>query len=66
MVEIHEEEHGLYMTSGSGTYLLEDQEHHIERDDFIHMAPYCPQSFRADSSEGAEYLLYKDVFRDGF
>jgi (S)-ureidoglycine aminohydrolase len=66
MVEIHEEEHGLYMTAGSGVYLLEGGAYHVERDDFIYMAPYCPQSFRADPNDGAEYLLYKGTFRDGF
>jgi glyoxylate utilization-related uncharacterized protein len=30
------------------------------------MAPYCPQFFRPQGSDDAEYLLYKDVFRDGF
>ena len=34
--------------------------------DFIYMAPYCPQSFVATGDEPAEYLLYKDVYRDGF
>jgi (S)-ureidoglycine aminohydrolase len=34
--------------------------------DFIYMAPYCPQSFTAADDTPAEYLLYKDVFRDGF
>jgi glyoxylate utilization-related uncharacterized protein len=29
------------------------------------MAPYCPQGFRAGPG-GASYLLYKDVYRDGF
>jgi glyoxylate utilization-related uncharacterized protein len=29
------------------------------------MGPYCPQSFLA-ADEPSEYLLYKDVFRDGF
>jgi (S)-ureidoglycine aminohydrolase len=33
--------------------------------DFIYMAPYCPQSFVA-GDEPSEYLLYKDVWRDGF
>jgi glyoxylate utilization-related uncharacterized protein len=33
---------------------------------FIYMAPYCPQSFVADATTGAEYLLYKDALRDGF
>ncbi len=64
-VEIHDEEHGLYMTAGGGTYLLEERELPVEAGDFIYMAPYCPQSFVA-GPEGAEYLLYKDVWRDGF
>jgi len=63
MVEIHDEEHGLYMTAGGGRYLLDREEHRVERGDFIYMAPYCPQGFVADASDGAEYLLYKDVFR---
>jgi (S)-ureidoglycine aminohydrolase len=64
-VEIHDEEHGLYMTAGGGTYLLEEDEHDVTAGDFIYMAPYCPQSFVA-GDEPSEYLLYKDVWRDGF
>ena len=64
-VEIHDEEHGLYMTAGGGTYLLEDREREVRAGDFIYMAPYCPQSFLA-ADEPSEYLLYKDVYRDGF
>jgi (S)-ureidoglycine aminohydrolase len=65
-VEIHDEEHGLYMTAGAGAYLLGDEEHPVRAGDFIYMAPYCPQSFTATGAEPAEYLLYKDVWRDGF
>jgi (S)-ureidoglycine aminohydrolase len=64
-VEVHDEEHGLYMTAGGGTYLLERDEHEVTAGDFIYMAPYCPQSFVA-GDEASEYLLYKDVWRDGF
>jgi (S)-ureidoglycine aminohydrolase len=64
-VEIHDEEHGLYMTAGGGTYHLDGQDFEVRQDDFIYMAPYCPQSFLA-ADEPSEYLLYKDVFRDGF
>jgi len=64
-VEIHDEEHGLWMTGGDGTYLLDGEEVEVEQNDFIYMAPYCPQSFRA-GPQGAEYLLYKDAWRDGF
>jgi (S)-ureidoglycine aminohydrolase len=65
-VEIHDEEHGLYMTAGSGLYLLGTRHHEVQEGDFIYMAPYCPQSFVATGTEPAEYLLYKDVYRDGF
>jgi (S)-ureidoglycine aminohydrolase len=65
-VEIHDEEHGLYMTEGGGTYLLDAEWHEVAEGDFIYMAPYCPQSFTASGPGPAEYLLYKDTWRDGF
>jgi (S)-ureidoglycine aminohydrolase len=65
-IEIHDEEHGLYMTEGRGTYLLGTEEHEVREGDFIYMAPYCPQGFTAGPGGPAEYLLYKDVWRDGF
>jgi (S)-ureidoglycine aminohydrolase len=64
-IEIHDEEHGLYMTAGGGDYLLGQDTHPVEAHDFIYMAPYCPQWFRAGAG-GGEYLLYKDVYRTGF
>jgi (S)-ureidoglycine aminohydrolase len=65
-IEIHDEEHGLYMTAGRGLYFLDGERFEVKRDDFIYMAPYCPQGFTASGRERAEYLLYKDVWRDGF
>ena len=65
-VEVHDEEHGLYMTAGGGVYHLDGVDHDVVEDDFIYMAPYCPQSFVATGNVVAEYLLYKDVYRDGF
>ncbi len=64
-VEIHDEEHGLWMTGGGGTYFLDGEDLPVQAGDFIYMAPYCPQSFMA-GPEGGEYLLYKDAWRDGF
>ena len=64
-VEVHDEEHGLYMTAGGGIYHLDGSQLEVRRDDFIYMAPYCPQSFVAGDAP-SEYLLYKDVWRDGF
>jgi (S)-ureidoglycine aminohydrolase len=65
-VEVHDEEHGLYMTAGAGLYHLDGADLDVVEGDFIYMAPYCPQFFRPDGQADAEYLLYKDVFRDGF
>lgn len=65
-VEIHDEEHGLLMLTGAGTYHLDGLDLDVRADDFIYMAPYCPQGFTAGPENAAEYLLYKDVFRDGF
>ena len=65
-VEVHDEEHGLYMTAGAGSYHLAGAQHEVREHDFIYMAPYCPQSFVATGDAPAEYLLYKDVYRDGF
>ena len=64
-IEIHDEEHGLYMTAGGGVYTLDRDQHEVEQGDFIYMAPYCPQGFVAGAA-GGEYLLYKDTWRDGF
>ncbi len=66
VVEVHDEEHGLYMTAGQGVYLLDGHRVDVVRDDFVYMAPYCPQGFVATGGEPAEYLLYKDAWRDGF
>ena len=46
-IEIHDEEHGLYMTAGTGEYLLDRDRHDVQEGDFIYMAPYCPQGFTA-------------------
>ena len=54
------------MTAGRGRYHLDGAEHDVSGGDFIYMAPYCPQSFTAADDTPAEYLLYKDVYRDGF
>jgi (S)-ureidoglycine aminohydrolase len=64
-IEIHDEEHGLYLTAGGGVYHLDGEDFDVRQDDFIYMAPYCPQSFLT-GEEPSEYLLYKDVYRDGF
>ena len=62
-VEIHVMEHGLLMLSGAGPYLLGDRQYDVAAGDFIWMAPFCPQWFRAAPDAPAEYLIYKDFNR---
>jgi (S)-ureidoglycine aminohydrolase len=63
-VESHIMEHGLYMLEGRGIYWLNGDYHEVQTDDFIYMAPYCPQFFYAMGWVKGRYLIYKDVNRD--
>jgi (S)-ureidoglycine aminohydrolase len=63
-VEAHVMEHGLYMLAGRGLYWLNHDLIEVQKDDFIYMAPYCPQFYYATGWEKSAYLLYKDVNRD--
>ena len=63
-VESHVMEHGLYMLFGRGIYWLNRDYIEVQKDDFIYMAPYCPQFFYATGWDKSAYLLYKDVNRD--
>jgi (S)-ureidoglycine aminohydrolase len=66
MVELHHHEHGLWMLEGQGLYHLDGDTHEVTAEDFIYMAPYCPQHYAALGWSRTTYLLYKDVNRDGF
>lgn len=63
-VETHVIEHGLYMLYGQGLYWLNGDYMEVKQDDFIYMAPYCPQLFYPTGHDKSAYLLYKDVNRD--
>ena len=63
-VESHIMEHGLYMLYGRGVYWLNKDFIEVQKDDFIYMAPYCPQFFYSTGWDKSAYLLYKDVNRD--
>ena len=63
-VEAHVMEHGLYMVAGRGLYWLNHDLIEVQKDDFIYMAPFCPQFYYATGWEKSAYLLYKDVNRD--
>jgi (S)-ureidoglycine aminohydrolase len=63
-VESHIMEHGLYMLTGRGVYWLNGDYVEVQKDDFIHMAAYCPQFMYATGWEKTRYIVYKDVNRD--
>jgi len=63
IVETHVMEHGLLFLSGKGLYFLEDSWIEVEKDDFIWMGPYCPQSFYATGPTASRYIYYKNVNR---
>lgn len=63
-VESHIMEHGLYMLEGRGIYWLNKDFMEVQKNDFIYMAPFCPQFYYATGWDKSAYLLYKDVNRD--
>jgi (S)-ureidoglycine aminohydrolase len=64
IVETHVMEHGLLFLQGKGVYYLDGEWMEVEKNDFIWMGPYCPQSFYATGPEPAKYIYYKDVNRE--
>jgi (S)-ureidoglycine aminohydrolase len=64
VVETHVMEHGLYFLQGKGLYYLDGDWMEVEKDDFIWMGPYCPQSFYATGPTASKYLYYKNVNRE--
>ena len=64
VVETHVMEHGLYFLEGKGVYYLDGEWMEVEKDDFIWMGPYCPQSFYATGPMPARNLYYKNVNRE--
>jgi (S)-ureidoglycine aminohydrolase len=63
-VETHVMEHGLLFLQGKGLYYLDGEWMEVEKDDFIWLGPYCPQSFCATGPGPAKYIYYKNVNRD--
>lgn len=63
-VESHIMEHGLYMLNGRGIYWLNQDYMEVQQDDFVYMAPFCPQFYYSTGWDKSAYLLYKDVNRD--
>lgn len=63
-VETHVMEHGLYILEGRGVYWMNGDYMEAQKDDFIYMAPFCPQFYYATGGEDTVYLNYKDINRD--
>ena len=66
IVETHVMEHGALILQGKGMYRLGDDWMEVEKDDFLWMGPFCPQSFYATGSGPAKYIYTKDVNREFF
>ena len=64
VVETHVMEHGLLFLDGRGLYYLDGEWMEVQRDDFIWMGPYCPQSFVGTGPTPSRYIYYKNVNRD--
>ncbi|MCL4395972.1 MAG: (S)-ureidoglycine aminohydrolase [Chloroflexi bacterium] len=63
-VESHIMEHALYLLQGRSIYWLNGDYVEVQKDDFVYMAPYCPQFAIATGWEKMRYLVYKEVNRD--
>jgi (S)-ureidoglycine aminohydrolase len=61
--ETHVMEHGLYVLSGTGRYLLNTDWVSVGPGDFMWLRAFCPQACVATGPEPFRYLLYKDVNR---
>ena len=64
--ETHVMEHGLYVLEGKGVYLLNQDWVEVQAGDFMWLRAFCPQACYAGGPGPFRYLLYKDVYRDGF
>lgn len=62
--ETHVQEHGAYILSGEGMYLMDDTWMGIKKDDFMWFGPYVPQCAYGVGRELFAYLYSKDCNRD--
>ena len=61
--ETHVMEHGLYVLTGHGDYLLNTDRVQVGPGDFMWLRAFCPQACEVVGSAPFRYLLYKDVNR---
>lgn len=64
IVETHVQEHGAYVLSGEGMYLLDDKWMGIKKEDFIWFGPYVAQCAYGVGRELFSYIYSKDCNRD--
>jgi len=64
IVETHVQEHGAYILSGEGMYLLDEKWLGIKKEDFIWFGPYVPQCAYGVGRELFAYIYSKDCNRD--
>lgn len=64
IVETHVQEHGAYILSGEGMYLMDDTWMGIKKDDFMWFGPYVAQCAYGVGLEPFTYLYSKDCNRD--
>ncbi|MGY3777940.1 (S)-ureidoglycine aminohydrolase [Isobaculum melis] len=64
-IETHVQEHGAYMLSGAGVYVLDNEWIPIEKGDYLFMGAYVPQAtYAVGRGESFSYLYSKDCNRD--
>lgn len=64
-IETHVQEHGAYMLSGAGVYVLDNEWLPIKKGDYLFMGAYVPQAtYAVGRDESFSYLYSKDCNRD--
>lgn len=63
-IETHVQEHGAYLLSGEGMYLLDNEWIPVKKDDYIFMGAYALQACYAVGKEPLSYIYSKDCHRD--
>ncbi|WP_295714695.1 (S)-ureidoglycine aminohydrolase [uncultured Mitsuokella sp.] len=63
-VETHVQEHGAYVLTGEGMYIMEQQWLPIQKGDFMWFGPFVPQGAYGIGREPFAYIYSKDCNRD--
>lgn len=63
-VETHVQEHGAYVLSGQGVYMLGSDYVQVQPEDFIWFGPFTQQAVYATGRERLSYIYSKDFNRD--